>query len=173
MSSVMGRDFVRWRVLFVKVFKDFREFILRGNVVDLAVGVVIGAAFGDVVKAIVADLITPLVSLFTAFSKKGGVDFSTWSVPVGPTHLLVGDLINTIISFLIVAIVVFFFVVQPVNTLMKRVHKEKAADPTTRECPFCYNGIPLKATRCGFCTSEVEAVAAAAVVATDFKLPKE
>ena len=157
----------------MKIFREFREFILRGNVVDLAVGVVIGAAFGNVVSAIVKDMITPLVSLFTAFSKKGGIDFSTWSVPVGPTHLLVGDLINTIISFLIVSVVVFFFVVLPVNTLMKRVHKEKAADPTTRECPYCYNGIPLKATRCGFCTSEVAAVAAATVVATDFTLPRQ
>ena len=157
----------------MKVFRDFREFILRGNVVDLAVGVVIGAAFGNVVTAIVKDMITPLVSLVTAFSKKGGVDFSTVSVPIGPAHLLVGDLINTIISFLIVAVVVFFFVVQPVNALMKRAHKEKAADPTTRDCPFCYSTIPLKATRCGFCTSEVEAVAAAVVVATDLKLPKE
>ncbi len=151
----------------MKIFKEFREFILRGNVVDLAVGVVIGAAFGNVVTAIVKDMITPLVSLFTAFSKKGGIDFSTWSVPVGPTHLLVGDLINTIISFLIVSVVVFFFVVLPVNTLMKRVHKEKASDPTTRECPYCFNGIPLKATRCGFCTSEVAAVIAAAVAATE------
>jgi large conductance mechanosensitive channel len=156
----------------MKVFKDFREFILRGNVVDLAVGVVIGAAFGNVVTAIVKDMITPLVSLITAFSKQGGVDFSTWKVPVGPAHLMVGDLINTIVSFLIVATVVFFFVVQPVNTLMKRVHKEKAADPTTRECPFCYNGIPLKATRCGFCTSEVEAITAAAVAANNLKSGK-
>ncbi|HEU5367212.1 MAG TPA: large conductance mechanosensitive channel protein MscL [Ktedonobacterales bacterium] len=164
MSSVMGRDFVQWRVLLVKVFREFREFILRGNVVDLAVGVVIGAAFGNVVSAIVKDLITPLIGFFV-----GRVDFS--SIKAG--SFLIGDVINVLVSFIIIAVVVFFFVVLPVNTLIKRVHKEKAADPATRECPFCYNGIPLKATRCGFCTSEVEAIAAAAVVATDFKLPKE
>ena len=158
MSSVMGRDFVQWRVLLVKVFREFREFILRGNVVDLAVGVVIGAAFGNVVSAIVKDLITPLIGFFV-----GHWDFS--SITAGP--FLIGDVINVFVSFIIIAVVVFFFVVLPVNTLIKRVHKEKAADPTTRECPYCYNGIPLKATRCGFCTSEIAAVAAATVAATE------
>ena len=148
----------------MKIFREFREFILRGNVVDLAVGVVIGAAFGNVVSAIVKDLITPLIGFFV-----GHVDFS--SIKAGP--FLIGDVINVLVSFIIIAVVVFFFVVLPVNTLIKRVHKEKAADPTTRECPYCYNGIPLKATRCGFCTSEVAAIAAATVVATDFKLPRE
>ena len=148
----------------MKVFRDFREFILRGNAVDLAIGVVIGAAFGNVVTAIVKDLITPLIGFFV-----GRVDFS--SIKAG--SFLIGDVINVLVSFLIIAAVVFFLVVQPMNALMKRVHKEKAADPTTRECPFCYNGIPLKATRCGFCTSEVEAIAAAAVVAKNIDLPKE
>ncbi|HEU5200845.1 MAG TPA: large conductance mechanosensitive channel protein MscL [Ktedonobacterales bacterium] len=151
----------------MKELRAFREFILRGNVVDLAVGIVIGAAFGGVVTAFVTDLITPLIGIFGKFS------FPDWFVTVHGSKFLLGNFINTLISFIIIAAVVFFFVVQPVNALMKRVYHEKAADPTTRDCPFCYSKIPLKATRCGFCTSEVEAVAVAAVVATNLKLPKE
>lgn len=150
----------------MKALKDFREFILRGNVVDLAVGIVIGAAFSGIVTAFVKDLITPLIGIFGKFS------FPKWTVTVNGSDFLLGDFINTLISFLIIAAVVFFFVVRPINALIKRVYHEKAADPTTRECPFCYNNIPLKATRCGFCTSEVEAITAAAVVATNVKLPK-
>jgi large conductance mechanosensitive channel len=150
----------------VKALKDFREFILRGNVVDLAVGIVIGAAFSGIVTAFVKDLITPLIGIFGSFS------FPDWQVTIHGSKFLLGDFINTLISFLIVSAVVFFFVVRPLNALMKRVYHEKAADPTTRECPFCYSKIPLKATRCGFCTSEVEAVAVAAVVATNLQLPK-
>lgn len=150
----------------MKALKDFREFILRGNVVDLAVGIVIGAAFSGIVNSFVKDLITPLIGIFGKFS------FPNWTVMVNKSVFQLGDFINTLISFLIISAVIFFLVVRPLNALMKRVYHEKAADPTTRECPFCYSKIPLKATRCGFCTSEVEAVAVAAVVATNLQLPK-
>ena len=136
----------------MNLLKEFREFILRGNVVDLAIGVVIGAAFGGVVTALVKDLITPLIGIF------GKISFPDLKFTINGSPFLIGDFINTLISFLIIAAVVFFFVVKPVNTLMKRVYHEKAAAPTTRDCPFCYSSIPMKATRCGFCTSEVEAV---------------
>ncbi|HEX6780316.1 MAG TPA: large conductance mechanosensitive channel protein MscL [Ktedonobacterales bacterium] len=151
----------------MKALKDFREFILRGNVVDLAVGIVIGAAFSGIVTAFVKDLITPLIGIFGKFS------FPSWTVTVNKSVFQLGDFINTLISFLIISAVIFFLVVRPINALVKRVYHEKAADPDTRECPFCYSKIPLKATRCGFCTSEVEAVAVvAAVVATNLQLPK-
>ncbi len=136
--------------------KGFRDFILRGNVVDLAIAVVVGAAFSGIVTALVKDLITPLIGIF------GGFSFPNWSFTVNKSVFAIGDFINSILSFLIIASVVYFLVVLPVNELMKRVHKEKAADPTTRECPYCCNTIPMKATRCGFCTSEVETLEAVA-----------
>jgi large conductance mechanosensitive channel len=163
----MGRDFVQWRILFVKVFKEFREFILRGNVIDLAVGIVIGAAFSGIVNSFVKDLLTPLIGIFGAFS------FPAWTFTVRKSVFQPGEFLNSLISFLIISTVVFFLVVQPINALVRRVYREKAADPTTRDCPFCYNKIPLQATRCGFCTSEVEPITHAPVVATDFNPSKE
>ncbi len=132
---------------------DFRKFILRGNVVDLAVGIVIGAAFTAVVNAVVADLITPLIGLF------GIPNFSNWSVTVGgPGHQNVfkyGAVINAIISFLIVSAVVYFLVVKPVNKLTDRFTPHKDTTPTTRDCPFCLSTVPLRATRCAYCTAQL------------------
>ncbi|HEY7125002.1 MAG TPA: large conductance mechanosensitive channel protein MscL [Ktedonobacterales bacterium] len=144
--------------------KGFRDFILRGNVVDLAVGIIIGAAFSAIVTALVKDLITPLIGIF------GNFNFPDWTVsfPGSASKFAIGDFINSVISFLIIAAVVYFFVVLPINEFMKHVLKEKAPDPTTRACPFCYNMIPKKATRCGFCTSEVETLEeVAAVIAAE------
>ena len=137
----------------------FKKFILRGNVVDLAVGVVIGAAFGGVVQALVKDVITPLIGAF------GGVpDFSSWTVPVGASTLLVGDFLNALISFLLIALVVYFLVVLPVNKLMERYHPEPQPAPT-KECPECTSKIPQVARRCRECTAQLappsEEVAAA------------
>lgn len=130
---------------------DFQKFILRGNVVDLAVGVVIGAAFNNVVQACVKDIITPLIPT--------GGQFATWTIIIyGGQKLLVGDVINAIISFLLVALVVYFFVVKPVNALedgYNRLHPKKVEAPTTRECPFCLSTVPLKATRCAYCTAQL------------------
>lgn len=128
---------------------DFKAFILRGNVVDLAVGVVIGASFGAVVNAFVKDVITPLIGI------PGKIDFSSWSFTVNGSRFLIGDFLNTIISFLLIALVIFFLVVKPVNYLMSRRKTETPVDPTTRECPRCFSSIPIKATRCAFCTSDV------------------
>ena len=131
--------------------KEFRDFILRGNVVDLAVGVVIGGAFGGIVTALVKDLITPLIGLF------GKVDLSYLHGHVGKADFAVGDFLNTVISFLIIAAVVFFLVVKPVNHLMSLRKTNTPVAPTTRECPFCVSSIPIKATKCAFCTADVPA----------------
>jgi large conductance mechanosensitive channel len=144
------------------VFKGFKNFVLRGNLVDLAVAVVIGAAFSTVIQAFVKDLITPLIGIF------GGFSFPNWSFTLNKSVFQVGDFINSFISFLIVAFVVFFFVVRPVAFLLDEVKKhEKKQAAITRECPYCFNAIPIKATRCGFCTSEVVAAAAAATAVVE------
>ena len=135
--------------------KDFRDFILRGNVVDLAVGIIIGAAFGNVVSSVVKDLITPLIGIF------GGFDFSSWFFTVNGSKFLIGDLINVLLTFIIVAAVVFFLVVRPVNSLMAMFKKPEPEVSDMRDCPFCTSSISKHATRCPYCTSEVQAVATA------------
>ena len=127
----------------------FRKFILRGNVVDLAVEVVVGAAFGVVVQALVKDLITPLIGAL------GGVpDFSAIFFSVNNSKFLIGDFINALLSFLIIAAVVYYPVVLPVGKLIDRVSPPVAT--ATRQCPFCFSKIPVKASRCAFCTSDLE-----------------
>ncbi len=129
----------------------FRTFILRGNVVDLAIGIVIGAAFTSVISSLVSDVFTPLIPVY-----KGNLSTASWTVPWTNGPLKYGAFINAIISFLIVALVLYFFVVRPVNTLMARYKpKEVEVPPTTRGCPYCLQSIPLQATRCAFCTSPV------------------
>jgi len=140
----------------MKAASEFKAFILRGNVVDLAVGIVIGAAFGVVVAAFVKDLITPFIAAIG-----GKPDFSSVGFTINKSRFLVGDFINAFISFLIIAAVVFFFVVRPVNALMNRSKTELPVDPTTRECPYCMSSIPITATRCAFCTQKVPPVGAA------------
>jgi large conductance mechanosensitive channel len=130
------------------MFKGFRDFVLRGNVVDLAVGVVIGAAFGTVVSAFVKDLLTPVIA---AIVKKP--DFSDLSFELNGAKFLYGDFINAMISFLLVAAAVYYFVVLPVNTMMKRF--EKQALPDRKKCPECQSDIPLTARRCAFCAQPV------------------
>jgi large conductance mechanosensitive channel len=131
------------------MLKDFKAFLLRGNVVDLAVAVVIGAAFGTVVNALVKDLLTPLLAI------PGKSDFSSLHFTINHSHFLYGDFINVLISFLSIAAAVFFFVVKPVNALMARRKTEPDVDSTTRECPECLSSIPSAARRCAFCTAEV------------------
>jgi large conductance mechanosensitive channel len=128
----------------------FRKFILRGNVVDLAVAVVVGAAFGAVVQALVKDLITPLIGAF------GGVpDFSALYFSVNNSRFLIGDFINAILSFLVIAVVVYYFVVMPVSRLMARFTPEPPPPAPTRACPECLSKIPVAARRCAFCTAAV------------------
>jgi large conductance mechanosensitive channel len=129
----------------------FKDFLLRGNVVDLAVGVIIGASFGKVVDALVKSLITPLIAAIG-----GQPDFSALSFTVNNSKFTYGEFINAIISFIIIAGVVYYFVVLPINNLVERSKKgEAAAAPTTRPCPECLSDIPLKAKRCPACTSQV------------------
>jgi len=137
--------------------KGFKQFLLRGNVVDLAVGVVIGAAFGTVVTAFVKDMLTPLIA---ALVKKP--DFSAFVFEVNGSKFLYGDFVNALISFLLVAAAVYYFVVLPVNALVARYRKAPAsADPTTKKCPECLSEIPIDARRCAFCTSPVTQAAGA------------
>jgi large conductance mechanosensitive channel len=138
------------------MLSGFKQFILRGNVVDLAVGVVIGAAFGSVVTAFTKDLLTPLIAAIV-----GKPDFSAISFTINGTPFPVGDFINALVSFLLVAAAVYFFVVTPINALIARMRKAPVpADPTTKKCPECLSEIPIDARRCGFCTQPLAARAA-------------
>jgi large conductance mechanosensitive channel len=130
--------------------KDFRDFILRGNVVDLAVGIVIGAAFGTLVAALVADLITPVVGVIG-----GEPDFSALSFTINGSTFRYGHFINALIAFLLIAAAVFFFVVRPVNALMRRYKTEPDVDMPTHDCPECLSAIPVAARRCAFCTAQL------------------
>ncbi len=127
--------------------KGFRAFLLRGNVVDLAVGVVIGVAFGAIVTAFVKDLVTPLIAAIG-----GQPNFSELYFTVNNSKFLYGDFVNAIVSFLIIAAVVYFFVVTPYTALVSRSRKEPPADPTTKKCTECMSEIPIGAKRCAFCT---------------------
>ena len=134
------------------MFKGFKQFIFRGNVLDLAVAVVIGAAFGAVVTALVKDLITPLIAAIV-----GKPDFSAIQFEINGSKFLVGDFINALVSFLLIAIAVYFFVILPVNAVIARMRRGEAPpDPTTKECPECLSTIPIAAKRCAFCTTGLE-----------------
>jgi large conductance mechanosensitive channel len=129
--------------------KGFKEFMLRGNVVELAVAVVIGAAFTAVVTAFVKDLLTPLIAAIV-----GTPDFSAISLNVNGSKLMVGDFMNALFAFLMVGTAVYFFVVLPVNALMARIRRgEVPPDPTTKKCPECLSEVAIAARRCAFCTS--------------------
>jgi large conductance mechanosensitive channel len=128
----------------------FKQFLLRGNVVDLAVGVVVGAAFGGVVAAFTKDLLMPLIAAVV-----GKPDFSAIQFEVNGSKFPVGDFINALVSFCLVATAVYYFVVLPVNALVSRARKEPPADPTTKKCPECLSEIAIGAKRCAFCTSSL------------------
>lgn len=130
-----------------ETLQGFRQFVLRGNVVDLAVGVLLGSAFGTVVSELVKDLFTPLIA---AIFKQP--DFSRLTFTIHGSEFFYGDFINAVISFVVIALVIYFFVVLPINALISRSHKEPPADPTTKKCGECRSEIPIDATRCAFCT---------------------
>jgi large conductance mechanosensitive channel len=131
------------------MFKGFRQFVFRGNVVDLAVAVVIGAAFGSVVTALVKDLLTPLIAAVV-----GAPDFSAIQFTVNGSQFLVGDFINAVVAFLLISAAVYFFVVAPMNAFIARQHRGEAPpDPTTKKCPECLSEVAIAARRCAFCTS--------------------
>jgi large conductance mechanosensitive channel len=133
----------------VTMIKGFRNFILRGNVVDLAIAVVIGVAFTAVISALVKDIFTPLIAAIV-----GKPDFSALTFTINDSSFLYGDVLNAMIAFLAVAAVIYFVVVVPMNRLAERRTKT-AVDVTTRECPECLSTIPKAARRCSFCTSAV------------------
>ncbi len=137
--------------------KGFKQFLLRGNVVDLAVAVVMGATFGAVVTALVKDLLTPVIAAIV-----GKPDFSAISFTINNSQFLIGDLLNAIISFVLIGAAIYFFVVLPMNTLIARSRKEPPPDPTTRKCPECLSEIPIAARRCAHCTAVVGTVEATA-----------
>lgn len=131
--------------------KGFKQFLLRGNVLDLAVAVVIGGAFGGVVTALVKDLLTPLIAALV-----GKPDFSAILFEVRGSKFLLGDFINALVSFLLIAAAVYFFVVLPVNALVARMRRgETPPDPTVKKCPECLSDVPIAARRCAFCTSQL------------------
>ncbi len=131
--------------------KGLRTFLLRGNIVDLAVAVVMGAAFGAVVTALVKDLITPIIAAIV-----GTPDFSGIVFTINHSQFLIGDFINAVLSFLLIGSAVYFFVVLPVNTVVERVRRGQAPpDPTTKNCNECLSSIPIGARRCAFCTAMV------------------
>jgi large conductance mechanosensitive channel len=132
------------------MLKDFRQFLLRGNLVDLAIAVVIGAAFGALVTALVRSFITPLITLIGGGSQFGGLTFR-----IDQTEFPYGIFLDAAISFVIIAAVVFFFVVKPVNALLERLQTSAPVEEETRDCPACLSQIPFAARRCAFCTEEV------------------
>ena len=131
--------------------QGFKQFILRGNVLDLAVAVVMGAAFTAVVTSLVKDVITPLIAAVA-----GKPDFSGIAISVNGSKLLIGAFLNEVIAFLLLATAVYFLIVLPVNRLVARMHRGEAPpDPTTKKCPECLSEVAIAARRCAFCTSSI------------------
>jgi large conductance mechanosensitive channel len=138
--------------------KGFKQFLLRGSVLDLAVAVVMGAAFGAVVTALVKDLVTPLIAAIV-----GKPDFSAIAFTVNNSKFMIGEFINAVVSFVLIAAAVYFFIVLPVNKVLARLRRGEApVDPTTKKCPECLSEVPIAARKCAFCTSPLPVSAAAA-----------
>jgi len=130
------------------VVQDFKKFLLRGNVVDLAVGVVMGVAFGAVITGLVKDLLMPVVAALV-----GKPDFSALSFTLHGSKFAYGDFLNALVAFLMIGAAVYFFIVLPINTLVARSRRDPPPDPTIRKCPECLSSIPVGARRCAFCTA--------------------
>ena len=133
------------------MFKGFKDFIMKGNVVDMAVGVVIGVAFGNVVTSMVEGLVTPLIGAFG-----GTPDFSALSFTINGSTFMIGSFINALISFLTIAVVIYFAVVMPVNKMTQKIKSGKSEDLTDKTCPECLSLVPVKAKRCKFCTASLK-----------------
>ncbi len=131
------------------MIKEFKAFIMRGNVMDLAVAVIIGGAFGKIVSSLVSDIVMPLIGLII-----GGIDFSGLAFTLGSAKVTYGNFINNLIDFIIIALVIFLMV-KGVSSLQKKPASAPEVAPTTKECPHCFSTIPIKATRCPHCTSEL------------------
>ena len=137
------------------MLQEFKQFVLRGNVIDLVVAVVIGAAFGAIVTSLVENIITPLIGALG-----GQRDFSALSVRLNGSEIRYGAFLNALLSFLIIAAVIFFAVIKPMNAVLTRMRTEPSPDPLTRKCPLCLSEIQMGARRCPFCTQEVEPLVA-------------
>ena len=137
------------------LLSEFKSFLLRGNLVDLAVAIVIGVAFGAVVNALVKDIVTPIIAAIAGKPDFGGLSFT-----IHESRFLYGDFVNSIVTFVSVAAAIFFFVVKPVNVLTARYRTAPSPDPSIKKCPECLSDIPAGARRCAFCTSEVPRAAA-------------
>jgi large conductance mechanosensitive channel len=133
------------------MLKGFKEFVMRGNIIDLAVAVIIGGAFGAVVNALVRDLITPFIAAIG-----GKQDFSGIFFTVNGSKFMVGEFLNALTSFLIISAVIYFLVVTPMNKIMEKIKRGEKVDPTEKPCPECMSSIPIKAKRCKYCTSVVK-----------------
>jgi large conductance mechanosensitive channel len=131
------------------IFREFRDFIARGNVVDLAVGVIAGIAFGAVVTSLVQDVITPLIA-----AVGGEPDFSSWKIHVDEGRIAIGKFLNTVISFLLTMAAVFFLIVKPLSVANARFIESEPGEPIERDCPHCLSQIPAKATRCAYCCAD-------------------
>ncbi len=138
------------KIIKLSMLKEFKQFLLRGNVIDLAVGVVIGTAFGTVVNSLVTDLLTPFISAVAKIP-----DFSGLSFTINGGKFMLGHFLNALISFVLVAATIFYFIIKPINLLIAKTKKEPPLDPTTRKCPECLSEIPIAAKRCSFCTQIV------------------
>ncbi|KKP31682.1 MAG: mechanosensitive ion channel protein MscL [Candidatus Staskawiczbacteria bacterium RIFOXYB2_FULL_32_9] len=134
-----------------KVFEGFRDFVMRGNAVDLAVGVVIGVSFGAVINSLVKGLLTPLIGAIAKVP-----DFSGLYFTLNGSKFLYGEFVNAIVAFLLVAFAIYFFVVLPMNVLTKKMKKKELSSPTTKKCKECLSEIPLEAKRCSYCTQIVQ-----------------
>lgn len=132
------------------MFKEFKDFIMRGNVLDLAVAVIIGGAFGKIIGSLISDIIMPLIGLII-----GGIDFSGLSFTVGKATVTYGNFINNVVNFLVIAFVIFLLV-KSANSMKKPATAAAPAEPTSKDCPYCLSVIPIKATRCPHCTSEIK-----------------
>jgi large conductance mechanosensitive channel len=141
----------------IEIVKGFQKFLLRGNILELAVAVVVGAAFTAVVQALTRDIITPILGVFG-----GTPDFAGWSFSINSSQFLIGEFINSIIAFVLTAAVLYFLVVVPMNRILPR-------PVTTKDCPFCLSKVPLKATRCAFCTADLAAHEDVARAAADVR----
>jgi large conductance mechanosensitive channel len=138
----------------MKLLQEFKQFVLRGNVIDLAVAIVIGVAFTELITSFVENVINPIIAAFG-----GAPNLDEWTITVSGSEIMYGIFLTQLISFILIAAVLFFFVVKPVNALISRARRQQPSDPTTKKCSFCTLDIPIDASRCPNCTSELKRAA--------------
>ncbi len=135
------------------MWKDFKKFIMRGNVVDLAVAVLIGTSFNGIVTTLTKDMITPLITLISG----NRTNFANYYFKINGSTFAYGEVVNAVISFVLIAVIVFFLIIKPINSLITLSKRNKPIEPTEKQCPECLSNVPIKATRCAFCTTKLKA----------------